>query len=112
MLNSIANIQLYSVYGDAKSCKPTKNRRLDNYKEHDQEQAASKGISCQLSLEESSEHGQLWDINDPCAQCIHCRIGKMISADCQPFSTVQDVHLLVEVKYSYQLLVLTDIFRQ
>ena len=51
-----------------------------------QEQAASKGISRQLSLEESSEHGQLWDINDPCVQCIHHRIGKMIFVDCQPFS--------------------------
>lgn len=77
-----------------------------------QEQAASNHISRQLSLEESSEHGQLLDINDPCAQHIHCRISKMISVDCQPFSTVQDVHLLVEVKYSYQLSVLTDIFKQ
>ena len=77
-----------------------------------QEQAASKGISHQLSLEESSEHGQLWDINDPCAQRIHCRICKMISVYCQPFSTVQDVHLLVEVNYSYQLRISIDRYFQ
>ena len=85
-------------------------KHQDNYKEYEkqkvlkvmqanQEQAASKGISRQLSLEESSQYGQLWDINDPCAQCIHRRISKTIPVDCQPFLTMQDVPLLVEVKY-------------
>uniref|UniRef100_A0A1X7UZR2 BED-type domain-containing protein n=1 Tax=Amphimedon queenslandica TaxID=400682 RepID=A0A1X7UZR2_AMPQE len=40
----------------------------------------------QLSLKESKERSQAWDINDAQAQKVHRRIVDMIALDCQPFS--------------------------
>uniref|UniRef100_A0A1X7V4X7 BED-type domain-containing protein n=1 Tax=Amphimedon queenslandica TaxID=400682 RepID=A0A1X7V4X7_AMPQE len=40
----------------------------------------------QLTLQESKERSQAWDINDARAQKVHRRIVDMIALDCQPFS--------------------------
>ena len=40
----------------------------------------------QLSLKESKERSQAWDINDARAQRVHRRVVDMIALDCQPFS--------------------------
>uniref|UniRef100_A0A1X7SH47 BED-type domain-containing protein n=1 Tax=Amphimedon queenslandica TaxID=400682 RepID=A0A1X7SH47_AMPQE len=55
----------------------------------------------QLSLKESKERSQAWDINDARAQRVHRRIVDMIALDCQPFSVVEDlgfIRLLSELQ--------------
>lgn len=60
----------------------------------------------QLSLEESKERSQTWDINDARAQRIHKRKIDMIALDCQPFTIVEDpgfVRLLYELQPRYNI---------
>ena len=44
----------------------------------------------QLTLSESYDRTQAWDINDTRAQRSHHSIGDMIALDLQPFSIVED----------------------
>ena len=80
-----------------------KSRHIDLHSEYEKKHDTAKGkekassSSRQLTLQESSDKTQKWDINDPRAHKIHTRIGEMIALDYQPFSIVDDIgfiHLL------------------
>ena len=45
----------------------------------------------QPTVEETQTRVKVWDINDPKAECIHCKIAEMMALDYQPLSVVNDV---------------------
>ena len=74
-----------------------KCRHIDLHSEYKKKRDTAKGkekassSSRQLTLQESSDKKQKWDINDPCAHRIHTRIGDMTTLDYKPFSIVDNV---------------------
>ena len=89
-----------------------KSKHIDLHSEYDKKCDTAKGkekassSSRQLTLQESSDKTQKWDINDPRAHKIHTSSGEMIALDYHPFSIVDDVGFIrllcsLEPRYMY-----------
>jgi len=83
-------------------------KHSEEFKKYEKEKAdnASKQAKApqQLSFPETEDCIKPWNVNDPRAQRITCRLVEMIALDNQPFSVVKDsgfVRLLKEIELRY-----------
>ena len=75
-------------------------KKLDELKEQNDRR--------QPTMEETRARVKIWDINDPKAEHIHCKIAEMMALDYQPLSVINDVGftcILQSVKPKYKILV-------
>ena len=70
-----------------------KEKQSSSSKQTEEQISLPSSSTVQMTLKESSEGKNKWDINDFRAKEIHYTIGEMIVADGQPLSIVEDIRL-------------------